>query len=71
MFTLESCAGCGYRQFPGGYKIRNPLGGCLNACESYMSKKFDATESLRYKGVATLSSGDMTTDWSARHSVIL
>jgi len=36
-----------------------------------MSKKFNAAGSLRYKGVAILSSGDETTDWSARHSVIL
>ena len=30
--------------------------------------KLHATESLQYMGVATLSSGDETTDWSARHS---
>jgi len=36
-----------------------------------MSKKFNAAESLRYKGVATFSSVGETTDWSVRHSVIL
>jgi len=34
----------------------------LNARESDMSKKFNATQSLWYKGVATFSSGDETTD---------
>jgi len=43
---------------------------CLNGCENYMSKKSNAAESLQYKGVATFSSGDETTDWSFWQSVI-
>jgi len=42
---------------------------CPSACESDMSKKFNVTESLRYKGVATC--GGETTDWSFQLSVIL
>ena len=43
---------------------------CLNACESDMSKKANATESLWYKGVATFSSGGETRDWCFQISLI-
>jgi len=36
-----------------------------------MSKKFNATESLQCKGVATFSSGGETTNWSLQLLVIL
>jgi len=36
-----------------------------------MSKKFNATESLSYKGVVTFSSGGEATDWNFQISVIL
>jgi len=42
-----------------------------NACEIGMTKTFNVTESLRYKGVETFSSGGETTDWSSQLSVIL
>jgi len=42
-----------------------------NACESDVGKKFSATESLWYKGVATFSNGGETTDWSFQLLVIL
>ena len=46
--------------------------GCwLNACENDVSKKFNATESLWYKGIATFSRGGETTDWSFQLSVIV
>ena len=38
--------------------------------KSYTSKKLKATESLRYKGLATFSSGGETTNWSFLISVI-
>ena len=41
---------------------------CLNPCESYMSKKFNAAKSLRYKGIATFSSDVETIDGSFRLS---
>jgi len=43
----------------------------LNACESDMSKKLNATEGLWYKSVETFSSEGETTDWSFQLSVIL
>ena len=65
MFTLESCTGYGYRHFPGGYRIRNPLGVwdkkffvrvtecCLNACESYMLQRACSTWVQRHYPVVT------------------
>jgi len=39
------------------------------ACKSDMSKKFNVTESLWYKSLATFFSGGKTTDWSFQLSV--